>query len=290
MRRQFWIRFLVTGLIALLVVVVAMHLTANRSPGCSVCDRAGERPLVIAHQGGDGERPSNTMLAFEHAAAMGVDMLEMDVHATADGHLVLMHDDSVDRLTEGTGLIREMTLAEFQALDAGYDWSPLDDGAEYPYRGQGVHPPTLAEVLRAFPDMPMNIEIKQETPSIAAALCSALAQAGKSDQVLVVGFRQSVLDEFRRVCPAVETSLGEDEVRDFFYRTLAFFGATFSANGVAVQVPIASEGWTILTPRFVRSAHGRGMDVHAWTIDDPVEMQQMIDLGVDGIITDQPAR
>jgi glycerophosphoryl diester phosphodiesterase len=199
-----------------------------------------------------------------------------------------MHDETVDRLTDGTGLVKEMTLAEVQALDAAWDWSPRDDGAEFPYRGQGVRVPTLAELFAAFPQMPMNIEIKQAEPSISRALCEEIVQAGMTRRVLVASFRQATLEEFRTICPDVATSLGEDEVRDFYFRNLVRFGASFSPQGVAVQVPIERSGRTILTPRFVRSAQARGMDVHAWTINDEAEMQALIDMGVDGIITDAP--
>lgn len=286
---RFWPRFLLTGIVAFGLMIIVLHLMAKAAAGCQVCAAAGARPLVIAHQGGDGERPSNTLLAIAHAVDSGADMLEMDVHASADGVLVLSHDETVDRLTDGTGLIKEKTLAELQALDAAYDWSPLDGGSEFPYRGQGVQMATLAEVLAAFPGVALNIEIKQEEPPIAQALCRTLEEAGATQRVLVASFRQAALDEFRRVCPQVETSLGADEVRDFFYRHLALFGHSFSPGGVAVQVPIAREGWTLLTTRFVRTAQRRGMDVHAWTINDEAEMRMLIDMGVDGLITDYPS-
>ncbi len=288
--RRFLTRFALTGILAILLMAVVLHLLAKAAPGCTVCAAAGERPLVIAHQGGDGERPSNTLLAFENAVQAGADMLEMDVHATADGVLVLSHDEALGRLTDGSGLIKEKTLAELQTIDAAYNWSPLDDGAEYPYRGQGVQIPTLAEVFDAFAGMPMNIEIKQAEPPIAQLLCAEIRAAGMSERVLVASFRQTALEEFREVCPEVETSLGEDEVRDFFYRHLAFFGNSFSPGGLAVQVPIEREGWTLLTPRFVRTAQRRGMDVHAWTINDEAEMRALIEMGVDGLITDYPSR
>ncbi len=118
------------------------------------------RTLVIAHQGGDGVWPGDTMFAFEKAVEIGSDVLEKDAHITKDGQIVLMHDEEVDRTTDGTGLIEELTLDEIKNLDAAYDWT-IDDGKTFPYRGQGIQVPTLDEVFQRFPNMRYVIEIKQ---------------------------------------------------------------------------------------------------------------------------------
>src|SRR5512139_2954475 len=118
-----------------------------------------QRPLLIAHQGGDGIRPGDTMVAFEHAVQIGADVLEMDAHMTRDGKIVLMHDERVDRTTDGTGLIEDLTLAELKQLDAAYQWSN-DDGRTFPYRGQGIQVPTLRELFEKFPEMRYVIVIK----------------------------------------------------------------------------------------------------------------------------------
>lgn len=246
-------------------------------------------PLVIAHQGGEQLWPSNTLLAFENAVALGVDVLEMDIHSTADGVLVTIHDDTVDRTTDGSGRVNDLTLAQIKALDAGDYWS-ADDGATYPFRDQGITIATLAEVFSAFPRMLMNIEIKQVQPSIAQPLCDLIRQRGKQNEVLVASFRQQAMDDFRAACPEVATSLVEDEVRPFFYRYLAYAAATYSPAGHAVQVPERASGFHILTSRFVRAAHNRNMHVHAWTINETADMQRLLDLGLDGIITDRPDR
>ena len=124
---------------------------------------------MIAHQGGDGLWPGNTLYAFEQAAALGVDVLEMDLHITKDGVLVINHDETVDRTTDGTGTIEDMTLAELKALDAGYDWSK-DGGQTFPYRGMGLTIPTLEEIFQTFPEYHMTIEIKKTTGSMAATI------------------------------------------------------------------------------------------------------------------------
>lgn len=247
------------------------------------------QPLVIAHQGGDGLWPGNTFYAYERAAAMGVDVLEGDVHRSKDGVLVLMHDETVDRTTNGSGLIEDMTLAELKALDAGYDWSP-DDGQTFPFRGQGITVPTLEELFRAFPDRRMNIEIKLTRESMAQDLCDLIREYNRQNLMLMASFHDERIQEFRSICPEVATSASETEVRNLVIMNLVFWGRLYSAPANAVQVPERQSGIEVLTPRFVNTAHHRNMKVDAWTINETDDMQRMLDLGVDGVITDYPDR
>ncbi len=283
MRRFLRGLLIVVGVV--IVVLVALALLMPNAPNYSFFD--SDRPMVIAHQGGEGLRPSNTMLAFANAVALGVDVLEMDVHSTSDGALVLIHDDTVDRTTDGSGRVNDLTLAEIQQLDAGDYWTP-DDGATYPYRGQGARIPTLDEVLSAFPEMKFNIEIKQTEPSIASSLCEALRGRGLADRTLVASFHPTAMNEFRAACPEVATSMVEDEIRPFFILNTIFLGALYRPPGTAFQVPEYSGNLHVLTPRFVRGAQGNNVAVHPWTIDDPADMRRFLDMGVDGIITDRP--
>ena len=128
------------------------------------------RPLVFAHRGGGGLYPENTLEAFKYSVSMGVDVLELDVHSTSDGTLVVMHDSQVDRTTNGSGQVNQMTLVQLKKLDAGYGFTP-DGGKTYPYRGRGITIPTLQEVFDALPDKTFNIEPKQAEPSITKPLC-----------------------------------------------------------------------------------------------------------------------
>jgi len=283
MRRFLRGLLIVVGVV--IVVLVALALLMPNAPDYSFFE--SDRPMIIAHQGGEGLRPSNTMIAFENAVALGVDVLEMDVHSTRDGALVLIHDDTVDRTTDGTGRVNDLTLAEIQQLDAGDYWTP-DDGATYPYRGQGARIPTLDEVLSAFPQMKFNIEIKQTEPPIASSLCESLRAHGLTDRTLVASFHPTAMNEFRAACPEVATSMVEDEIRPFFILNTIFLGALYRPPGAAFQVPEYSGNRRVLTPRFVRGAHGNNVAVHPWTIDDPADMARFLDMGVDGIITDRP--
>ncbi len=279
-----WLGYLLLAGFAVYLLLVLFTPRADSAP---FFETAAARPLVIAHQGGEHLRPSNTMVAFEHAVSLGVDVLEMDIHSTRDGVLVTIHDDTVDRTTNGSGLVREMNSAELLTLDAGHYWTN-DNGASYPYRDQSITIATLEALFKAFPTMPMNIEIKQETPSIVQPFCDMLRRHQRTDLTLVASFSQAAMEQFRATCPEVATSLAADEVRSFFYRYLAFAGQTYAPPASAVQVPEFRSGFHILTPRFVQASQRRNLNVHAWTINDPHDMQRMLNLGVDGIITDRP--
>ena len=280
-------KWIVRILLVIIGLVIVEMFVSPRAPEKTYFENA-PRPLVIAHQGGDGLWPSNTLFAFEHATELGVDVLEMDIHMTKDGVLVVSHDETVDRLTDGKGLIREKTLAEVQSFDAAYDWSPLDDDAEFPYRGQGIAIPTLESVFERFPDYRMNIEIKQSDPPIVQPFCDLIRKRHMENKVLVASFHDEDLAKFRETCPEVATSGSQGQIKTFVYLHLVFLGRLYSPNFSDVQVPIESSGITILTSRFVKVAHARGLWVDAWTIDDPAEMQMLIEIGVDGIITDRP--
>ena len=279
------LRLVVIVFLVIAAVLFGMAVLTPPAPEFAFFDSG--RPMVIAHQGGEGLRPSNTLLAFENAVALGVDVLEMDVHGTRDGALVLIHDDTVDRTTDGSGRVLNFTLAELQQLDAGDYWTP-DDGATYPYRGQGVRIPTLDEVVTTFPAVKYNIEIKQVEPSIAAPMCEALRRHGLTERTLVASFHATAMTEFRAACPEVATSMVESEIRPFFVLNTIFLGRLFTPPGTAFQVPEYSGNLHVLTPRFVRGAHANNVAVHPWTIDDPADMERFLDMGVDGIITDRP--
>lgn len=247
----------------------------------------GPEVTVIAHRGGKHLWPENTHLAFQKAAAMGVDALEMDVHISADGVLVVLHDDTVDRTTNGRGRVATMTLAELQKLDAGYHWSP-DGGTTFPYRGQGLTIPTLEDVFRALPELRMVVEIKPSDRAAARLLCELIGQYRMQARVLVASFQEAPLRAFRAHCSEVATSAARLETTRFVLLSKIFLSRTLSPGFQSLQVPPSSSGITIMTPRFVRAAHARNLKVECWTINDPARMQQYINWGVDGIVTDRP--
>ena len=247
------------------------------------------RPLVMAHRGGAGLWPENTMYGFERAVDLGVDMLETEIHSTADNILVLMHDSTVDRTTNGSGPIRAFTLEELKTLDAGYNWTS-DGGQTFPFRGCGITVPTLEEVFTALPTARINIDIKQEKPSLVEPLCKTIRTFDMTDKVMVASFNSKVLKAFRRVCPEVTTSAGTGEVAFFFMVNMVFLGALYRPACQAFQVPEYSSGLRVLTKRFVETAHGLNLAVHVWTINEVTDMKRLLALGVDGIVTDYPDR
>lgn len=241
----------------------------------------------VAHQGGELLWPSNTMLAFRNAAALGVDMLDTDMHATRDGVLVLAHDDTLDRLTDTKGRIGDMTLEQVRAADAGHTLS-LDGGQTFPFRGQGVRVATLSELLGAFPDMPLSIEIKQVTPSLGVPFCRGLRDAGATARVVVSSFSDVAIKDFRAACPEVLTSMTEKELRPLVLLSKIGLAGLAPLPGRSAQVPLKGGGITVVTPSFVKAMHRRGVAVQVWTINDEATMRRLIGMGVDGILTDDP--
>lgn len=274
--------------VLVLAVIGVLRLLAQPAPRMPYYDFAGLNvPLVIAHQGGDGLWPGDTMFAYQNAVELGVDVLEMDIHITKDGLLVLMHDETVDRTTDGTGEIESMTLAELKKLDAGYDWSP-DEGKTFPYRGQGVQVTTLEEIFQAFPDKRMTIEIKKSNASMIQPFCDLIREYNMQDKVLAASFYDDKIQEFRAACPEVATSSAKQETTVFVILSKVFLTGFYSPQFIALQVPEESGGITVMTEAFIRAAHASGLAVEPWTINDQETMQKFINWGVDGIITDRP--
>jgi glycerophosphoryl diester phosphodiesterase len=275
------------GALALAVLGTAF-LTARPVTAHPFLSRFTHRPLVIAHADdtGDGLWPGNTMVFLEGVAGLGVDVLEMDAHMTRDGVLVLMHDDTVDRTTQGKGRIRDLTLAEIQALEVAHGWT--QDGKTYPYRGKGLRVPTLEEVFGRFPAYPMVVEIKQSLPSMAAPLCQLIRRHGKSDSVMVASFHDEAMADFRAACPEVATSASPAEIRRFVTLETVWLAGTSSPDYQAFQVPVQHGDVRLVTPQTVASAHGRGVQMHVWTINDPGVMQDLLLMDVDAILTDRP--
>jgi glycerophosphoryl diester phosphodiesterase len=288
-RRRRWPRVLGIVVLVLVAAYVIMAINAQPAPVHPFFESLPDRSLVIAHQGGERLWPSNTMFAFERAVELGVDVLEMDMHSTADGHLVLMHDDTVDRTTDGSGAISSLTLNQLKELDAGYYWTE-DGGQSYPYRGQGISVPTLEEVLTAFPALRFNIEIKPPGTALARPFCQVLRDHGLAERVLVGSFHTEALAALRQECPEVAASAGESEALTFYILHRLFLSRLYSPSMYAMQVPETSRGLTVVTPRYVRDSHARNMDVHVWTVNETADMARLLEMGVDGIITDYPDR
>lgn len=241
------------------------------------------RPEVIAHRGGEGHWPGETMYAFERAVKMGVDVLEFDIHMTRDGHLVLMHNADVDATTDKSGQLKKMSLQEVQALDAGYRWKR---GSEFPYRGIGIKVPTLDEVFAAFPRARMNIEIKQSDPSLVLKFCELIEKHQiPKDNLLVASFSDEVMKEFRDRCRGVATSTAKLELAEFLLKDRLTGGNFKPKHADVIQMV---DKLNLVNAGFVERVHKHRLPVHAWTVNEPAEMRKVMAAGVDGIITDYP--
>lgn len=286
-----WFGYFLLGacfILAGVYVYLAMQ-TGKAAEVKPIFEQESRRFLVFAHRGGGGLYPENTLGAFEYSAKMGVDVLELDVHATRDGALVVMHDGSVDRTTDGRGRVSEMTLAEIKKLDAGFRFT-TDGGKTFPFRAQGVTIPTLEEIFDALPAMTFNVEPKQTEPSITRPLCEIIRARRMSDKVIVGSFRQTAIDEFRASCPEVATSATPTEVSEFLALYKIGLGASYAPPMQALQVPQNLGALQVVTRDFVEAAHRLNIKVHVWTINDPAQMRELIEIGVDGIMTDYPDR
>lgn len=242
------------------------------------------RPEVIAHQGGKGQWPAETLHAFEQATKIGVDILELDIRSTKDNQLVLMHNEKVDATTNGKGRVRQFTLNDLKKLDAGYRWT-ADGGRTFPFRGKDITVPTLDEVFEKFSDRRMSIEIKQSAPSLVAPLCEMIEKHKMEDKVLVASFSDSVLEEFRARCPKVATSASQQEFWRF-HLGHNDFGRGIKPDCLQAKDRVLTV--QVITRKLVNRAHRLNLSLHAWTVNDLEGMQRMIALNVDGIITDFP--
>ncbi len=284
-------RGLVTALVLLPMALIAgtLALWPAAQPLPAHPFWSGPGPRVIAHRGGRGLWPENTLHAFRNAAAFGVDVLEMDLRQTADGQIVVLHDETVDRTTDGQGHVAALTVAELQRLDAGYRWT-ADAGRSFPFRGQGIVVPTLREVFAALPQARMNVEIKGRGVAMAAPLCALIREHAMEPRVAVVAVDQEPLDAFRRACPQVATGATRNEVARFTLLSAAFLGRWFTPQAQMLQVPERLGPLPLLTQRFLRDARRLNVKVEVWTIDAPEDMRRLLALPVDGIMTDFPDR
>jgi glycerophosphoryl diester phosphodiesterase len=260
------------------------------------------RVVAYAHQGGAWEAPSSTLHAIDAALTVGATAIELDVHATKDRRLVVCHDETVDRTTNGAGQICDLTLDELRRLDNAYWWAPGSDVAPgqdpsaYPLRGRApddrdLGVATLAEVLERFPGVPLNMDIKRTAPEVEpyeALLAAELRAHGRSDDVIVASFSDQAIATFRAAAPEFATSLATLETAEF-YRAVKTDGEPAPTSAVALQVPATFGEITVVDEQFVARAHDHGLAVHVWTINDAASMEDLVAMGVDGVISDVPS-
>ena len=255
--------------------------------------------LNIAHRGGAALRPENSLLAFRHALTVGAVAIEGDLHATKDSVVVVCHDATVNRTTDGYGHIKDHTLEELNRLDAGYRFTP-DGGITYPYRGRGAGIPTLEEVFNdpVLKKTPMVLEIKQREPSIVDDVLDLIQAHDMEDRLTLGSFRQVCLEEVRirgrQRGMNIITSLAAEEVLVFFLTPLDELArGDYVPPGDLLQVPVEHElegtSVRVISESFMAKARILGLKVQVWTVNDPAEMRWLAEeMKVDGLMTDDP--
>jgi glycerophosphoryl diester phosphodiesterase len=258
------------------------------------------RVIAFAHQGGSFEGPSSTLVAIERALGAGATAIELDVHATSDRHIVVCHDETVDRTTNHHGAIAELTLDQLCEMDNAYWWiggatvTPGQSDEEYVERGRAPQDRafgivTLEEVVERFPGVLLNLDIKRTDPDVEPyeeLLANELRRLDRLSSVIVGSFHDLAIQRFRTLAPSVATSAATGEAATFYFSMLE---GVSSIPPVAVfQVPATYDGVTVVDERFVQTAHDADIAVHVWTINDVDEMRDLLDVGVDGLVSDRP--
>lgn len=245
---------------------------------------ASDRPLVFAHRGGSALAPENTLAAFDNGLAHGADGIELDVHLSRDGVVMVHHDPLLDRTTSLRGPIGAKTANELTQADAGFNF--WRDGT-YPFRGLGIAVPTLAEVLARYDGIRVIIELKGNSTVLAAAVVNTVRAARALDRVCIGSFEQRGLRVVRAMEPAIATSAARLEVGWALARVWCGRPPTRVAFA-GYQVPERAGRTRVVSPRFVAAAHRAVLGVQVWTIDTPVDATRLLGYSVDGLITDRP--
>jgi glycerophosphoryl diester phosphodiesterase len=242
------------------------------------------RPLVFAHRGGAALAPENTMAAFENGLALGADGIELDVRASRDGVVVVHHDRALARTTDRHGDVAALEARALARVDAGYRFG--SDG-HHPFRGRGIGIPTLADVLARCRDCRVIIEMKIGAIEFAAAVVEVVRRADAVERVCLGAFRRRGLRHVRVAVPALATSAAREEVRWALYRSWCRWPVR-RPRYCGYQIPEFAEATRVVSPRFVRDAHGAGLGVQVWTVDTENAANRLLGWGVDGLITDRP--
>lgn len=254
---------------------------------------AGPKPRIIGHRGAAGVAPENTLPSFQRAFDDGAGFVELDVRGSKDGGVVIIHDATLDRTTNGRGRVSDHTLKELKALDAGYRFTP-DGGVSFPFRRQKIEIPRLEELFSSLPQARAIIEIKQTHPPIVKNVVDTVRRYHKGAQVLLATEEDAIMKEIRTVVresyPSVATGFSYGEVAAFIQWVTSARKTAFRPPGQALQIPCEYRGIPLVTDLSVQAAHDLGLEMFVWTVNDMGEMERLFSLGVDGIITDYPAR
>jgi glycerophosphoryl diester phosphodiesterase len=242
-------------------------------------------PLVLAHRGASMQAPENTLAAFDLGEAAGADGLELDVHLSADGVVVVHHDRTLDRTTDATGPIAQRTVAELARVDAAFSFR--NAAGAYPFRGQGIGVPTFADVLRRYPNRRLAVEMKVDSAAMGEAVARDVRRAGAVERVCAAGAGSRSATAARAALPGMACSATSLEIRLALYRSWLGWPVRHPRYG-GYQIPEVHGATRIVSPRFIQHAHASNLKVQVWTVDDERDMERLLGWGVDALITNRP--
>jgi glycerophosphoryl diester phosphodiesterase len=243
------------------------------------------KTLNIAHAGGDALFPEGTLLAYDRSTVLGSDVIDVDVQLAGDGTLVSLHDATVDRTTNGTGLAREMTYPQLRNLDAGYRFAQK---GKFPFRGKGITIPTVQEIVSRFPASLVTLDLKDQRLKVVQPVCELISNANRVDTIYVGVDTDEQVNEFRRLCPTVHTS-GTSAERKALRAARETGNTRFVTKQWVSQPPfIGDDGAKRVTASTLAFSHQLNIAVLTWVVDDPKDMAELVELGVDGIYTRRP--
>ena len=249
--------------------------------------------MVGGHRGAAGSTPENTLLSMKRAFAEGADFIETDLRESQDGMIVIIHDETLDRTTDGKGVVKHLPLKELKSLDAGYGFSP-DGGISFPFRGQKIEIPTLEEFFESFPHAKGTLDVKEGDPPFIHKLIACIARCHREAQVLLGAEDDATMGEIRRHARdqnlTMATGFSYGEAENFMQWVWSGRKKQYVPQGQALQIPRVYNDMQLITSESLEAARDLGIEVHAWTINDSEEMDQLIRMGVGGIVTDYPAR
>jgi len=249
------------------------------------------RPIPVGHRGASGELPENTLPAFARALEQGALILETDVHPSADGVPVIFHDDELDRVSEGSGPISAQPLDALRRLDAGYRFSP-DGGRSFPARGQGIRIPTLEEAFESFPGARFNVELKEGDSTFVERVVKLVAATGRADRTLLTTADDELMAVLREVLgrTGVSVAMGASTGDCIAFVKAADDGSAPPPEPMALQIPTHFGPDPLVTPELIAFAHAHDVQIHVWTINEPDEIDRLLALDVDAVMSDFPIR
>lgn len=251
-----------------------------------------ERPIVLAHRGGAKLAPENTLAAFNHSAELGVNGFEVDIRMTSDEEILVFHDEYIDRTTDGAGRVADLTLEQLRTFDLGYHFIDLD--GQHSYRGKNEKVVLLRELIEKFPQMYINIDIKDapetyEGSLVPSKLWRLIDSLGAHDRIVVTSFYDEQIDRFNLYAQnRIAIGAGENEIRKAYTAFTSQFGHLYQPRADVFQIPTKSSVFRLDSARFIAFLDNLNIPVHYWVIDEPNAMRTLIASGAKGIITDRP--